>query len=1438
MKQGFRWFLAMAMGWAASVVGAATEEAAAARAPLTEANAVYDDFEGSFGYGWSWSKTASWLSMPATEWSKQGLLTNASNAKPGKDYLPFVGTTADATADAWTVSVYGVLSCPDDAGIWSFGNPGATADTAYHVGLVRRANHVLQVVHGVPGGAEGAPVAPRVLCEATVEGLDTDSRLYTVVSDGATVRLLVDGTEVAGATPENAGDLTVHAAWQVGAFTGSKPAAAGLAFADGMAIDAVALQGRALSDGEIAALAAHVFPRVPGVNVAVPAVGLPEGWAADAPAFARVYGVGTAESTAYRRLRKPGATAEWRVGALTASEGGNIGGPGAGDGKPAELFALGGAPDSLVGGAHATASRTYSGDTLVVVGGARAKVVAGGVNSYGTDWRKPVTATFKGVSSVLVREILPEGMVLGGSCSTSASDGGAVVHEGASSVRVEIPEAEGVFGATVLGGSWDDRQTTAASTAAGDASVTIDAPNVTFAGKIVAGNGANMTQKSGSAALVLRAGAFTGSLLPSDGPKGATLPSTLSIEGDIDLSQATVGAFDTLTLAGRLALGAKRCPGITLAEPTAAATLAFVLTEEEKAAGAAIVLCKTVFDTLPETLTLSPSNGETGWGPRVTPDRRLVYAPLGGDHTWADGDIAWAEAFPDWSEGDTAVFEAPAEGTRTVTLGEGVAAESVTFRGANRLLGPGALSAVGVALGDGATLALPREAEQGFRHLRLTLGKNQSGTTTNLALAELLLTRGGEPVAWPLGTLIADGKGATPAWTGNEAINALIDRVFRDASTLPAVNPADGGEKGYATSANVHNNKWFVSKSTDSNVAVISLGAPVVADGYTLWTSDTPSRTPSEWTLEVSEDGKAWRLFDARSGVSGFDKHAAYDYVATGSACVKVGVLTLGEGVALDLSEGFAPIVADEVRGTGGTIALPAGGLSARVPFLVTPTRGLTFTVKDDEGAYHRVVYVAGAYCVEPNTLVEPFSAIVGKASAWADLPWKDAEGHAVPARVWADGAFAPDVALTFSAGVAVTLDTRTVGDLVVTADSSAVGRLLGKGVALTMGLLDVRHDVLVGPVRPTRVHIAAGANLTADIGADVGDWVWECAVEGEGSFVKRGSNRLTLNGKVAGPRIVHGWNEKSTLVFGQDYAGAIFFSRATAHASNILGDSNAGGGGKVEVPEGVTLTLTEGDVGSEPNKGSRDAVLVGKGRLVLPEGASLSLADGHCLDASALAAVEVKGPVTVKVADPSVGRALLRCAAPAADRAARLSVVTGDGNGWDAQALDGTGYVLAILPMPAEGHGLEGEVLRAVREAAAAAGLSDGFTVRAKTSADKDVASPADVLGCFSGLPLEASSEGGECVTVRCDFGIAALRFAQDDAGAPCLLLKAQVLNGDFAEGTAITVLGDGDEIFAVPLGESPVGEMAGKGERWLRVPLVEGGVQLAVRVTRTSAE
>lgn len=226
-------------------------------------------------------------------------------------------------------------------------------------------------------------------------------------------------------------------------------------------------------------------------------------------------------------------------------------------------------------------------------------------------------------------------------------------------------------------------------------------------------------------------------------------------------------------------------------------------------------------------------------------------------------------------------------------------------------------------------------------------------------------------------------------------------------------------------------------------------------------------------------------------------------------------------------------------------------------------------------------------------------------------------------------------------------------------------------------------------------------------------------------------------------------------------------------------------------------------------------------GRLVLPEGATLDFKDAKSVNASGLASVTVEGNVTVKVAKPSEGAPLITCKANATEEQADRLRVEGD---WYAKA-DGAKYLLAALPTPAEGTDLESETLRTLRLAAAKGGLANDFAV--KTSGK---GTPANVLACFTGLPLETSAEDNS-VTVRCDFGVAELHLIEDGTA---LLLKAQVLNGAFAEGAEVEVLEVREGETAPVEGVTEIEAERTSNLRCFRVPLTENVKRLTIRVTR----
>lgn len=805
----------------------------------------------------------------------------------------------------------------------------------------------------------------------------------------------------------------------------------------------------------------------------------------------------------------------------------------------------------------------------------------------------------------------------------------------------------------------------------------------------------------------------------------------------------------------------------------------------------------------------------------------------------ADGTYLWGNA-GNWSKGEVPAVEDSVRidlvEDATLTLGADVSVANLSIAGKGKFTIAGArLAVAGQLTVTGVTLAVPDEGVKPFSYLRLTLSQTQGNA--KFGIAEFILTEKGEKVSWPLGTTISDNdNGTEPGWTHNEQVNALIDSVYGDSGAAPKpINPKENTAASYTAPGGYVSekyNKWMVSPTA---TAIIHLGQKVTADGYTMWSSDGGDRMPKTWTVEVSNDGSTWWPFDAHSGVLGATTWKAYDYAAQfGNRRMKVKTLSLAEGAGFDLAQGMAPIMANAVVGTGATLYLPEGDLAKSVPFLIAPTAGLTFTFANNaDGRY--VLHDNGTYLV--YTPLTPFNltATVSGNANWTALPWKDAEGNDIPAGIWDNAAFTPDVTLTFTNKATISYTTRTVGNVTISADSKGVGTLSGSTTnTLTAKTLTVDHNALVNAIAPEKVVIAKDVSLTADIGTGAGDTVWTCPIEGEGTLVKRGSRKLTLKGKVTLPTLVNGYGYSSgsgnIVALEQDYTGAIFFSEAVSDAKDANNDGQSSGGGRVEITSGATLTLTEADVDKY------DAVFTGAGDLVLPAGAKLSVRSGSetaCFNASALTGtLSVVGAVSATVAEPVAGRTLLKCAVPIAEQAALLNV----GADWYAKAEADMGYVLAALPTPAEDTGLEGEALRAVRLVAAKRGLIDGFEVTAKTSAGTALSvTPADVLACFTGLPLEASAEDNS-VTVRCDFGIADLRPIENGTA---LLLKAQVHNGNYAEGIQVEVVSPDIELTDVTPINPPTGEVAEAGVRWFRIPYAQDAtapLRLKVKATKAT--
>ena len=264
-----------------------------------------------------------------------------------------------------------------------------------------------------------------------------------------------------------------------------------------------------------------------------------------------------------------------------------------------------------------------------------------------------------------------------------------------------------------------------------------------------------------------------------------------------------------------------------------------------------------------------------------------------------------------------------------------------------------------------------------------------------------------------------------------------------------------------------------------------------------------------------------------------------------------------------------------------------------------------------------------------------------------------------------------------------------------------------------------------------------------------------------------------------------------SAIVFGVEN-GQANKSTLNVNGDNTVASVTATNGGSITLAAGVRLTV----------KGAADLSGVTALKIILSDDAALPFtaltSDTLTLDASRVSVVNAAG-----------------------EMAAGVQVV-----------LSGTALVVQALPVPADGHGLTGEALLAVQTAAAKAGFADGFTVEACTSAGKTAGTAADVLACFTGLPMDAvKDEAGERVIIRCDFGLDAFRV--ENVGA--VLVRATIRMGNFAGGATVSLVPTPAESVTVEVAEPPEGE-ATAGSVWFRVRTA-GAETLRLKAHITSA-
>lgn len=371
------------------------------------------------------------------------------------------------------------------------------------------------------------------------------------------------------------------------------------------------------------------------------------------------------------------------------------------------------------------------------------------------------------------------------------------------------------------------------------------------------------------------------------------------------------------------------------------------------------------------------------------------------------------------------------------------------------------------------------------------------------------------------------------------------------------------------------------------------------------------------------------------------------------------------------------------------------------------------------------------------------------------------------------------------------------------------------------------------------------GSNIEVSPGAHLKDGSWGT----EGGGVARSTWSIHLNGSISGSHLA-GEDPAlfSAIGTGINLNGIVTGDGVAAGTWNLTAYQSAGGSfalnnkdnafdvllirnSKLSTTSQVATSVSAKagglggsaiTFGTENGQANKSTLNVNGNNTVASvtatNGGNIALAAGVTLTVKGAADLSGLTALTVKLADDATLPFTALTANALTLDAAKVAVVNAAGEavtGVRAVITD-TELVVQALPVPTEGHGLTGETLLAVQTVAAEAGFADGFAVEALTSAGKTAGAAADVLACFTGLPMEAvKDEAGERVIIRCDFGIDVLRAE----GENTFLARASLREGAFAEGATVSLMPIPAEGVTVEEAEAPAGEATAEGSKWFRV-------------------
>ncbi len=798
-----------------------------------------------------------------------------------------------------------------------------------------------------------------------------------------------------------------------------------------------------------------------------------------------------------------------------------------------------------------------TGDTLVTIGEGAQVVgnIVGGNGMYhartfthtgNTTVRVRALQTRRGEGSTRLNNYLYGNHLIGGSVSADGSSRNnthfTVTQTGNSTVEIVLPDGtEGTFAKEVIGGSYNAASDSDTYTFAfgGNVSVLIDAPEaVTFAYPIYAGTRGPQSSVGGKVTLTLRGGTFTSDILPYGDTPTITGGTELVLAGGerlIDLTQATVGAFDALTLEGGLVdIGLHRDLPITLRSGKVRVE---VTAAEAEAGRVAVGLA----DAVPEGLTVETKNMDCAHTLAVEGGTLYVVLDDARNKTWAtpaDGS-AWADGLPGFQTGDNVTFGAN-DAEEPVTVTEDVAAQNVSVVGTYRLNATGGfLAARKVSVAADGELAFGTSAIVCARWVQLVPQQRVAPAegiahSDGWALAEFGLFRNGEQVPWGEDVSILASQAAT---NSEHLDDNLLD-----------------GDLG---------TKWFWSTeeaqttTTDCQITLDAGEGNVFAfDGYNLATADQNGRNPILWTLLTSNDGVSFTPVDVRTYTQ--EQGAAWAtnaWLADGpftlqyATCAAVVEVVEALEVAGTLS-GAGTVIGDAVFQDGATLCVgTAGGptvtgnatgtvaLNLDAVELADNTALRVLTNGSGEVAFtgipegYAVNRQGGSYYLVRD-FTTPISVTLDADAEWGAAGWADANGVPVALNIWPTLPTAlSQAAVTASAPVTLTTNpyVTRVGSLTVGASEHTLTLAGSSGLTVEEALtLDgpLATSVAVLPL-PSAVTLNAPLTYAVPQGQTV---ELPSLLSGTETFVKTGAGTLAFPNTATATAPIH--LQEGTLAF------------------------------------------------------------------------------------------------------------------------------------------------------------------------------------------------------------------------------------------------------------------------------------------------------------------